>query len=232
MFELIEQFNYRQTFATWWAALTDPWQFLVAGFHPSPEQFAAGLEFYARIFVVVMAILLMVVLACGKGSIGIKAKMLGYGLIGLVTVVLTAVTMHFSFWLLGGKANFSGTCLAYIYAAGPYQPLIAFASWIITSAMPAELRPYMLNPFTASKAGALAAKHPETDHLTAAFGTLVMTGLILWTLYLVLRALSFVQELGIFRSLLAFAIGLIMIGIVNHVLMRMSVSINEVSPQA
>ena len=232
MLELLAQFNFRQVLVTWWAALTDPWQFLSPSYNPNPEQIAAGFEFYVGVFLITMAVLLMTVLACGRGSTGIRAKMLGYGLLGLAMFVVVAIVMHFAFSLLGGKASLAGTCLTYVYAAAPYQPLIAFASWVIASGMPAQLRPYILNPFTSSEAGARAAKHPETDMVTVGLGTLASVGLIIWTLILVFRALRYGHDLDYLWSLAAFAIGLIVVSVLNRVFMRMSGTLSDVPQEA
>jgi hypothetical protein len=231
MFELLEQFDYRQTFATWWAALNDPWQFVTPAFHPTPEQFAAAMEFYARIFVIVMAILLMIVLASGRKGGGYRFKMLGFGLLGLATFALTAVAMYLSFWLFGGDASFSGTCVAYIYAAGPYQPFVAFASWMMTAAIPAELRPAMLNPFTASHAGKAAAEHADTDKFTLFLGLAAFYAVTIWTLILIFRVLRYVHETGFLVSLLAFFMGLMLVGLLSRVIMRLMGSISEAAEQ-
>jgi len=207
MFEFLRFFDpqqIRQDFEAWLAALSDPKQFLRPAFEPTTDQFVAGFEFYLKVIVVSLAVYALVALFSTRDPIGVKFKMLASGLLGIIFFFVVAAAVHVPFWLLGGKASFLGTCMAYIYAASPLAPLMAVSQWILVAGMPARLRRYALNPATATAAAQLAGQDEETDKFTFYFGSLLGLVLLVWLIVMTFRSMSFVHDLGGWS--LAFAI--------------------------
>jgi hypothetical protein len=188
--------GYDQAFETWVSALTDPYQFLRPAFVPTHAEVAAGAEFYLKLLAVSLAMYVVIVLFAGQDSLASKAKMFANAILGIALFLATAAATHVPFWLLGGKSTFLGTCLTYIYAAGPYGPLMTFATWIMIAGMPAHLRRYAINPATAQRAGALAGQDPETDKITFFTGCFLVLGLMVWTLVVSFRCLGFSHDLS------------------------------------
>jgi hypothetical protein len=194
--KLLDTHQIQQAVETWLAAIYDPKQFLVPAYQPTKEQFVAGLEFYFKIVVVSLVIYALVTLFVGRGSVGVRAKMLANALLGLIFFFVVAMAVHLPFSFLSGKASFLGTCLAYIYGGVPYAPFMAVAQWVMISGMPPGLRKYALNPGTAQEAGAIAGKHPDTDKGTFFFGSLLAMAIMIWSTVAAFRCLSFVHDLG------------------------------------
>jgi Yip1 domain len=194
--KLVDAAQIQQAVETWLAALSDPKQFLVPAYQPTKEQFVTGLVFYFEIVAVSLVIYALVTLFVGRGSVGVRAKMLANALLGLIFFFVIAMAVHLPFWLLNGKASFLGTCLAYIYGGVPYAPFMAIAQWVMISGMPPGLRRYALNPGTAQEAGAIAGKHPDTDKGTYFFGALLALGVMVWSLIAAFRCLAFAHDLG------------------------------------
>jgi hypothetical protein len=188
--------QYDQAFETWVSALADPFQFLRPAFAPTHAEVAAGAEFYLKLLAVSLAMYLVIVLFAGQGSLASKAKMFANAILGIALFLTTAAATHVPFWLLGGKSTFLGTCLTYVYAAGPYGPLMTFATCIMIAGMPARLRRYAINPATAQRAGAIAGQDPETDKITYFIGCFLVLGLMLWSLVVSFRCLGFSHELS------------------------------------
>ncbi|MEA2811233.1 MAG: hypothetical protein QOJ17_5374 [Rhodospirillaceae bacterium] len=188
--------GYDKVFETWLSALDDPYQFLRPAFVPTHDEVAAGAEFYLKLLAVSLAMYVVIALFTGQGSLASKAKMFANGILGIALFLVTAAATHVPFWLLGGKSTFLGTCLTYIYAAGPYGPLMTFATCIMIAGMPAHLRRYAINPATAQRAGALAGQDPETDKITFFTGCFLVLGLMVWTLVVSFRCLGFSHDLS------------------------------------
>jgi hypothetical protein len=199
MFDLLKMIDVRQIqqdVEAWLAAIADPRQFLAPAYEPSKEQFVDGLEFYFKIVAVSLVIYGLVALFVGRGSVGVKAKIVANAVLGLIFFFVVAMAVHVPFWLLDGKASFLGTCLAYIYGGVPYAPFMAIAQWVMVSGMPPGLRRFALNPATAQEAGQIAGTHADTDKATFFFGSLLALGVMIWSTIVAFRSLSFVHDLG------------------------------------
>lgn len=188
--------TYNQAFETWVAALTDPYKFLRPAFSPTPDEVAAGGDFYLKLLAVSLAMYFAIVVFAGQGSLASKAKMFANGVLGIALFLVSAAATHVPFWLLGGKSTFLGTCLTYIYAAGPYGPLMTFATWIMIAGMPARLRRYAINPATAQRAGQIAGQDPETDKIVYFLGCFLVIGVMIWTLVVSFQCLGYSHDLN------------------------------------
>ena len=158
--------------------------------------------------------------------------MLAQGVLTLVQFFVIAMAVHLPFWLLGGKASFLGTCMAYIYGGGPYILIIAFAQWIMISAMPAELRRIGLNPVTAERAGAIAVRHPETQKFMFFVGMLIVLGVLIYTVFVTFRCLSFVHDLGGWRLGLTFVLSAVISFPIRKIFAQMSSLMHDAPPNA
>jgi len=166
-----------------------------------------------------------------RGSFAVKAKMIASGLLGMIFFFVFAMAIHFPFWLLGGKSTFMGTCLAYIYAAAPYVPLLAFANWVMVAGMPSHLRRFALNPATAQIAGQLAGKDSETDKGTFLIGCLLVLGLVMWSLFVTFRTVAFVHDLGGWSLAGAVVLSLVVAGPIGAVNKRMTMLMFDDMPK-
>jgi hypothetical protein len=209
-------------FEKWLAAIKDPGQFLNKGFAPTEQQVIDAFKFYLAVISVSLIIFGLISLFVERGPLGIKAKMVANGLLGIISLLVTAAAAYFPFWLLGGKATFSGTLLAYIYASVPYGPLIAIGQWIFVAGMPAHLRPYALNAATSYEAGKIAASHPDADKMTLYTGTLIGLALFLWAFYLAAWALGLVHDVGGWRLAIALILWLVISMPVGAIFNRMA----------
>jgi hypothetical protein len=216
------QINFPFFFQKWIAAIVNPGQFLSRSFAPTDEQLADGLKFYLAVAAASLFIYGLITIFVERGSLAIKARMLANGLLGIILLFVAAMAAYFPIWLLGGKGSFSGTLLAYIYAGTPYAPLMAVASWIFVAGMPPRLRRYALNPATGQELGQIAAQDPDTDKVTFYIGSLIVTGLVVWSLYLVIRWLSFVQDLGGWRLAVAIILWFAILFPINLIFRRMA----------
>jgi Yip1-like protein len=234
MYDLVKMLDARQIqqdVETWLAAISDPQQFLAPAYQPTKEQFVVGLEFYFKIVLVSLIIYALVALFVGRGSVGVRAKMLANALLGLIFFFVVAMAVHLPFWFLNGKASFLGTCLAYIYGGVPYAPFMAIAQWVMVSGMPPSLRKYALNPGTAQEAGQIAGTHPETDKATFFFGSLLALGVMIWSTVSAFRSLSFVHDLGGWSLAGAIVISIILSMPIGALAKRMSAIPFEDEPE-
>jgi hypothetical protein len=210
--------NFPIFFEKWLSAITNPGQFLSKSFAPTDQQLADALKFYVVVASVSLLIYGLITFFAERGSLAIKARMLATSLLVIIFFFVGAMAAHIPMWLLGGKGSFSGTLLAYIYAAVPYAPLVAIATWIQVAGMPPRFRRYAFDPAAAQKLGPIVAKDPETDKITFFIGFLILVGLIVWSLFLVIRWLSFVHDLGGWR----FTVAVVFLFVISYPIGRIS----------
>jgi hypothetical protein len=179
-------------FERWRQAVLNPEQFLQPAFQPTEDQLSDGLEFYLIMFIVSFIFVAPLALAA-KGEVANKTKIAINGALGLLFTGLVAMPWYAAFWLLGGNGSFSGTLLAYIYAATPYLPPTAFCGLIVFAGLPTRLRAYALNPATAQLAMKSAAEDPSTSKGMLGLGSLGTLGLIIWSVIVIFRSFSFVH---------------------------------------
>lgn len=211
-----------QHYAQMWArAISGPSAYLARSFQPTSDQVTEGIGF----FLAMIAVSTMFSIAAGfsqAGSAGDKIKSGANGFLGLFFGAISAIAAHFPFVLFGGKATFSGTYLAYCYAAGPYLPLISFAALIMLSGYPARLRAYAIAPQTAPLAFAAAQQDPETSNLNLYLGAFLLWGVMIWSYVAMIRALSFAHELSGLRLTGAIVVSFVLFAIVGKVLQGVS----------
>jgi len=227
LMSLLDSRKIEQDLNIWLSALADPHQLLAPAFEPSQPQIVAAFEFLAKLLLVALLVYAIVTAFYGRGSISLKIKMLAHAFLGIVTFFVIAMVVHVPFALLGGKASFAGTCLAYIYGASVYTPFLAICQWIQVAGMSPALRPYGLNPATASQAGQAAMEDPETDKFTFLLGSILALGLTVWILIVNFRALGFVHDLSGWRFWLAVPLSILAAAPVGMVIKRVIATMFE-----
>ena len=180
----------------WSLAISAPDRFLAAAFEPSEKQIIESLVFYIAMLTITLFLFLLLAVAVGRKDLAAGAKVLGSAMFSLIFFMILSVAFYFSFWLLGGKSGFWGTCVAYIYSATPYLPILAFLSWMMVSAMPADLRPFALNPGTAELAGRLAVESDETEKFPFYFSMAAYFAVMFIGLFRTFQSLALVHDMG------------------------------------
>jgi Yip1 domain len=220
-----------QVSTTWAQAISDPQQFLSPSFQPTDEQITRGLEFYFAMIAVSLLLYAPFVLGSHKSELGDKAGLAASAFVGLFSTALLAMSWHFAFWLLGGASTFSGTYLAYVYAGSPFTPLITFSSLIIFGALPPDLRRYAINPTTAQKGMVRAWADPRTNKILFLLGTLLGLVFIVWSLIVMFRCMSFVQNVGGLGLVGAIVLILLITAVVGYVLKAVQSVFNPTSDE-
>jgi hypothetical protein len=168
-------------------------------FEPADHQTVEGLVFFIAMFSISFSLYVLLALFVGRKDIAAFIKSLTAAFFGLVFFLIVMMAFYFPFWLFGGKSNFWGTGLAYIYSVGPLIPILALLTWIGVAAMPPYLRPYAFSPNLSVKVGEAAAKDSATQkfpYFVAGLGILI---LIFWGLFRIFQSVSFVHDLGGWR---------------------------------
>lgn len=205
---------------TWIQALSNPERFLQPSFQPNEGQMINGMEFYA--FLLIVSILLGAPLVLAqKGDFADKTRLAANGVFGVLSVTAIALMWHVSFRMLGGKSSFTGTYLAYVYAAGPYIPLTSLAIWIVASGFPRHLLVYWTNPAMAQHGLERAKSDPGTATGMVLLGCIVTYGITLWGLVVALRSFSYVHEISGWRFFWAILLSMVITIPLTAVLKRM-----------
>jgi hypothetical protein len=208
-------------FKAWRQAVEGPEQFLAQAFDPSEAQLLDGLELY----LVMMSVSLLFTAPLAlwqRGNLQDRSKGVANTVLGLLFTGLVAMTWHIAFWLFGGASGFTGTYLAYIYAAAPLVPLLAFSSVLVFAGLPPYLRRFALSPATSRQAVMLAQDDPRTQRGLVALGGLLSFGLMVWSAIALLRALSFVHNLSGWRLVGAIVLSMLLAVPVGAVLRAVS----------
>jgi hypothetical protein len=229
MFEFPDffQIDFAPLVERWMSAITNPGRFLRLGFVPTDDELIEGLRFYFTVTAASLIAYGLITLFGKRGSLAIKGRMLAIGVLGIVFLFVTAAISYFPFWLLGGTASFSGTLLAYIYAVGPYGPLLSIGQWVLVAGMPAALRPDALNPATSQDAVKKAAVDPKVDKMTLYIGAVFILGLSVWMIVLMFRWLAFVHDVGGWRFAAAVILWCLISVPVSHVYKSMTLLIYD-----
>lgn len=177
---------------TWAQAISNPKQFIFP--YPPAEAVVTAMEFYA-VLVLLSILLGAPVVVAQKGDLADKTRLAANGVFSVISMSAIALTWHISFWAFGGKSSFSGTFLAYVYAGSPYVPLTALATWIVASAYPKRLLVYWVVPGMAHQAMKEAKDDPNLSRGMVALGCFSTSGILIWSLIVMLRCMSYVHAL-------------------------------------
>jgi hypothetical protein len=209
---------------TWTDSILHPTSFLPAAFEPGSKQIFDGLLFYLGILV--LSALLHVPIALLKdGSFADKTTAMISAIVGLIYGIVATVAWYFAFALLGGKSNFAGTVLTYIYAVGPYLPLMILTKGIFVVGLPADFRSQALkalNPATGWKIVIAAKDHHQTSATAILAGSLMTFGLATWSGIVMLWCLSVVHVLWGWKFVGAILLSVVFMIPVGLVLMLIS----------
>ena len=195
---------------TWIQSISNPKQFLGPDFDPSREVLMDGLEFFLAMLAA--SIILSAPVAFAQKDLKVKAAV--NAVVGLLASAAVAIVWHFPFWLLGGKASFSGSYLAYVYASSPYMPIFTFAGLITLAGLPPRLRPLAMNPATAQPAIqlALAENDEQTSKHLVLLGGLLSLAVMIWSFIILFSCFRLVHGLGGWRlavaTVLSFALAI------------------------
>lgn len=179
---------------TWSRAVTDPKQFMSGAhpFQPDDNHIAEALAFYITMLSVSMLIMTPFILG-QKSEFAEKAKLVASSVMGLLFSAVVAMTWHFSFKMMGGTASFGGSYLAFVYSAGPFGIPMTIVSLLIFAALPPDYRPRALNPTTANAVMAQAKTDARTNQGLLGVGGLLALVLMIWSLVIQFRCLTFVH---------------------------------------
>lgn len=186
----------------WFESISEPTKMLTKGFQPSDEQLIYGLEFF--LFIISISFLFYVPLvAIRDEQFGNRLKVAARILLTLTRLLVLWLFLHLVFNWLGGKANFAGTLLAYIYSGAPYLPIMSFFSMIMIAGLPADLRVQALNPLTATKALQDAQSRYDTHHGIIAIGSLLSLLATLAATIITLKSMAYIHDLSTLRIIQA-----------------------------
>jgi hypothetical protein len=212
-------------FEHWRQAVTNPEQYLKPGFQPTEEQLFNGLDFFFAMLL--LSLVIYAPLGAKKqGDFTDKSKVAINAVLGLLFAGAVANAWYFAFWLLGGTASFSGTFLAYVYAASPFVPIMALASLIIARGLPPHLQHLAVNPKTARDAFKQAKDDPRTSQGMVGLGGIAWWGVLGWSACVLLRCFSFIHEVGGWKFVGAIALSalsvVVIAGLVGPILQWLS----------
>jgi hypothetical protein len=191
-------------FQKWSESFSTPKGFLgePRPFHPSEQQMTDALSFYLGI-VAICLVVISPMWVGQKNEFAERVKLIGNSVMGLFFTLAVAMSWHFAFHLMGGSASFSGSCLAYVYAAGPLLIPLSFVTLLVYAALPPELRAYASNPLAAKAVMNQAMTHPKTKKGLFGLASVLSLILIGRSLFVQFRCMSFIHGVTGFWRLLA-----------------------------
>jgi hypothetical protein len=191
----------------WGRAIQSPKTLL--SLSPTDKQLIDATTFYIEMLLVSLVLTAPLILQ-HKSEFGDKARMVTSALFSLLSMAVTALAGDLAFRLLGGTGTFASTFVAMVYGLGPYGPCMALVSLVIFASVPGYLRPYVLSPVTARKAGEKAMADSRTNR-----SLFISAGIALYLIMIIsyvafLRCMIFVHNVHGWRaaaSIVAFLIG-------------------------
>jgi hypothetical protein len=208
---------YAKIWEIWTQSIRSPEQFLGPAFAPTWQQFVDALGFYLVMVSLVALISAFIAFFLVSGDFSTRAKSLTYPVLKFFQIAVAAMAIHFPFWLLGGKASFYGTCVAFVYGTAPYLPLISLAGLIMSwSVAPSYRASAIMGAWTAGQNPAQnAMQDAATNKWALLLASLLSVALTSLSLFGMFRALSFVHALGWVPLAAAIILSFIVMGLVE-----------------